>query len=122
MKDIFKFEPLYHLPDKTLLEDETYMHYNYEEYVWKFDNNYGLVAVYGRNTLGSERGLWECAVIHFYNEDLDWYPVSIKRGYCTITDINMFCKAIKKLPFSPLEEPEDFEPNMGLFGYNLNNL
>ncbi|MEI6887414.1 MAG: hypothetical protein WCK31_04240 [bacterium] len=113
MKDIFKFEPLFHLPDEILLADDAYMHYTNEQYVWKFDNNYGVSAVYGRSTKGSEMGLWECAVIKFWNEDNNFdldYTTDVLNdveGYCSTKDINELCTKVNKLPFTPLQEDVD---------------
>lgn len=37
-----------------------------EQYIFKFDNNYGASIIRGFGTYGNEKGLWELAVIYGY--------------------------------------------------------
>jgi len=113
LRSSFKYEPMSHFPEERLLEDDTYMHHTNEQYVWQFENNYGVSAIYGRSTIGSEMGLWECAVIRFYNENNDFnldYTTGVLddiKGYCTEKDINELCTKVNRLPFTPLQEDVD---------------
>lgn len=74
---------------------------NYQ-YVFKFDNGYGASVVKGDDTYGSEKDLWEVAVLWF--GDYDQYELNYDTGitddvigYLTDEDVKNLLERIRNL-------------------------
>ena len=79
-------------------------------YLWgidnkfKFDNNYGASVVRKLGSYGHREGLWELAVIYWYDEE-EWdivYDTPITNnviGYLTWNEVEEYLEQIRKLPY-----------------------
>lgn len=107
------FEPYRFIPTTEVVEDDGYTYHTNDQYLWKFDNNWGVSAVKGPYTMGGKDGLWEIAIIQFLDDDtfeiIADNPVINYggfMGYCDKIDINSVCQRVSALPYTSYR-PED---------------
>ena len=86
------------------IQDGLYLHralHDGEQYVYRFNNGYGASVVRHLISYGSERGLWELAVLYFEGDD--WvlsYSTDITDdviGYLTPVEVNALLHRIMGL-------------------------
>ena len=75
--------------------------YDGVQYIFKFPNDYGASVIKRRYSYGSEKDLWEMALI-FFNRVGDWYLTYERdfdddvKGYLTDDEVNEFLGKILK--------------------------
>lgn len=79
------------------------------QYIAKFPNNYGASIVKHSFSYGTEKGLWELAVISYEPDETDIYNFQLTYstpitndvlGYLTEEEVNKTLKDIESLPVS----------------------
>lgn len=108
------FEPAYYLPLSVEEFPEGSFTQN-EQYVWRFDNNWGISAVRGPYTKGFKDGLWELAIIQFHKGNTMEFFISFDNpilqdvmGYADRIDINSICQRVSQLRYHGVVGDEDW--------------
>lgn len=75
---------------------------NNEQWLFKFENGYGASVIIGTTSYGGDEGLYELAVIKWYNKE-DWdivYDTEITGdvlGWLTVENVNNLLEKIRGL-------------------------
>lgn len=88
--------------NKDLYLEQINSYYNGKQYVYRFKNGYGASVIKNDVSKGSEKGLWELAVLK-RDENDDWdlrystYITDDVIGYLSLKEVDKYLEKIYKL-------------------------